>query len=85
MLVPGLNMSRSRRKTPVRAITSSDSEKDDKQLASRRERRRNRHILKATQDQDRLKAKKELSDPWGMAKDGKSRFDPGEYPSWMRK
>lgn len=33
----------------------------------------------------RLKHHRATSDPWSMAKDGKSRFAPERYPELMRK
>ena len=78
-------MSRSRRKTPVTGITTATTEKDDKRLANRRQRRVNREILEATGDDTRLKHRRETSDPWAMAKDGKGRFDPDRHPGLLRK
>ncbi|HST62298.1 MAG TPA: hypothetical protein VLK84_26580 [Longimicrobium sp.] len=77
-------MSRSRRKTPVAGITTSDSEKQDKRLANRRLRRRVREILPAEPD-GVLPALREVSSVWCFDKDGKMRFDPESHPRLMRK
>jgi hypothetical protein len=78
-------MSHSRRNTPIRGITSSESERQDKQLAHRRERRRIRAVVQSKPDAAVLPHTRELSNPWAMAKDGKMRFDPAKYPKLMRK
>ena len=78
-------MSRSRRYRPHCGNTTAVSEKDDKCLAHRRERRTNSQILAATSDGDRLKPVRVLSSPWLMDKDGKQRFDSREFPELMRK
>jgi hypothetical protein len=78
-------MSRSRRKLPFSGITTATSEKEDKRLANRKERRFNRQTLCATADETRLRHKREVGNPWLFAKDGKSRFDPQTHPELMRK
>ena len=78
-------MSRSRKKTPITGITTAESEKKDKRLANRSERRINKWLLKYYQDEAKLRAKREVSNVWGMDKDGKQRFDPTKYPQLMRK
>ena len=78
-------MSRSMRKTPIRGISSSDSERTDKQAWHRLFRRTNRRILKTTGLQDDLKTRNELSSTWDMAKDGKSWFNPQRWRKWLRK
>ena len=78
-------MSHSRRKTPIRGITSSDSERDDKQLNHRRERRIVRTVVHTTPDIEVLPHTRELSNPWAMAKDGKKRFNPKTHKEMMRK
>ena len=77
-------MSRSRRRNPVRGITTSDTEKQDKRAANRRLRRKVRAKLRAEPD-GVLPALREVSTVWGFAKDGKARFDERERPGWMRK
>jgi hypothetical protein len=77
-------MSRSRRKTPVRGITTSETEKRDKRLANRRLRHRVRAVLPAEPD-GVLPALREVSCVWCFDKDGKQRFDPHVHPDWMRK
>lgn len=76
-------MSRSTRKTPVRGITTADSEKADKAAAHRKIRRAVRVAVK--QGTDLLPHERELSNPWSMDKDGKFRFDPQANPKLMRK
>lgn len=66
-------------------ITTAVSEKDDKRFANRRQRRVNRQILESTGEDTCLKHVRETSNPWSMAKDGKSRFVPEEHPECMRK
>jgi hypothetical protein len=78
-------MSRSRRYRPHCGITTAASEKDDKRRANRRQRHTNAQILAASGDGDSLKHARLLSDPWGMQKDGKQRFDRHEHPHLMRK
>lgn len=68
-------MSRSRRKTPVRGLTASDSEKQDKRFANRRLRRKVRVAL-ATEPNRVFPALREVSCVWAFDKDGKVRFDP---------
>jgi hypothetical protein len=76
-------MSRSRRKSPVRGITSADSDKGDKLAAHRKSRRVVRIAVR--QQCEVLPHARELSDPWGFDKDGKARFDPNLEPASMRK
>ena len=78
-------MSRSRRKLPFIGITTAVSEKEDKRIANRKERRINRNILHTTVDDTLLRNKREVGNPWLFAKDGKSRFDPQAYPELVRK
>lgn len=51
-------------------MTTARSEKEDKRLANRLLRRVTRV------DPENAPALREVSDVWGMAKDGKVRFDP---------
>lgn len=78
-------MSRSRRKTPISGITTAESEKQDKQIANRRERHRNRQILGCFLDDTLLMHRKQAGNPWLMEKDGKAFFDPEKSPELMRK
>lgn len=64
-------MTHSRKKTPVVGVTSAESEKTDKLLAHRRERRKVREVLHVESEPEVLPHTRELSDPWAMAKDGK--------------
>lgn len=78
-------MSRSWKKRPFSGITTATSEKKDKQLANRHTRRVNKYLLSFTHDPDKLLLKRELSNVWSMAKDGKVRFDPATHPKLLRK
>jgi hypothetical protein len=78
-------MSRSRRKSPVCGATVSPSDKLDKRLANRRVRRAVSSALQVDPERDVLPHHRELTDPWDMAKDGKTRFDPDSSPELMRK
>jgi hypothetical protein len=78
-------MARSHRAAPVRGITTSESEKRDKQAAHRRERRRIHAVVHTEPETEVMPHARELSDPWTMAKDGKMRFDPTKHPHLMRK
>ena len=62
-------MSRSRRKSKIRGLCSTDSEKQDKQEANRKFRR----IInqKVKQEKTELPLIRELSNVWGFEKDGK--------------
>lgn len=69
-------MSRSSKKTPVHGMTMARSEKDDKKDWHQRHRRRERQELKSAVTQGEPDAfmpvdRREVSDPWSMAKDGK--------------
>jgi hypothetical protein len=77
-------MTRSRRRTPVRGITLSDSEKADKVASHRRIRRAVRQVV-AVGPEALLPFEKQLTNPYSMAKDGKRRFDPVKTPKLMRK
>ena len=63
-------MSRSIKKTKKRAITTATTEKEDKQFANRRFRRKNKTKSKAAEE-DNYPKLREVSDVWGFAKDGK--------------
>jgi hypothetical protein len=76
-------MSRSKRKTPVRGMSSSESEKADKQASHRKLRRVARVAVE--QGEPVLPLEKELTNTWSMDKDGKRRFDPVAQPRLMRK
>jgi hypothetical protein len=75
-------MSRSRRRTPIFGITTSDSEKQDKREANRRLRRAVRLALDAGDEV--LPHLREVSNVWGFAKDGK-RWCAHASPRDMRK
>lgn len=65
-------MARSFRRTPIAGITTAETEKRDKQKANRRY----RHAVRVAiaEGRDHIPNRRELSDPWDMAKDGKKWF-----------
>ena len=77
-------MARSKRKTPVIAITTAASEKDDKLASHRKIRHAVRQIVPASLDSI-LPLEKELTNTYSMSKDGKSRFDPKKLSKLLRK
>ena len=79
-------MSRSRKSFPACGITTARSEKQDKRIYNRRFRHRcKQKLMTFDPEADVLPLLKELSNVWGMAKDGKMIFDPRKYPEFMRK
>ena len=79
-------MSRSRRKHPFRPIVvTASSENQEKRAYNRRFRHAAEQALKADPTGESLPVLREHSDPWGMNKDGKMRFDPAKDPKSMRK
>ena len=78
-------VSRSNKKSPVIAMTTASSEKEDKRMANRSERRINKVLLFKTDDETALKAKREVSNVYGFDKDGKQRIDPNNYSKELRK
>lgn len=77
-------MSHSYRKSPIIGV-GGHSDKKDKRLANRAERRITREILRLTEDETYLPLKREVSNVWDMSKDGKMRFDPARFPQLLRK
>lgn len=77
-------MSRSRKKHPFSG-NGGDSEKFDKRKNNRRLRRKSKVALE--QGKEILPIMREVSNPWDMAKDGKSRLDKNSdwYKREMRK
>ncbi|MDH3208466.1 MAG: hypothetical protein OEO79_17835 [Gemmatimonadota bacterium] len=78
-------MSQSRKKTPISGITTAGSEKQDKRIANRRVRRAVKQALHTLEDAEVLPHRRELTNPWTMAKDGKRWFDPHRFPEVLRK
>lgn len=76
-------MSRSRRKTPIHGMTCAKSEKADKSHSHRKVRRAVRIAVHTGAPV--LPLERELTNPWSMAKDGRSMFDPAAHPKLMRK
>jgi Lhr-like helicase len=75
-------MSRSRRKTPVMGITKAESEKRDKVLAHRRQRRRVHTALASGVAE--VITRRKAGEVWSVATDGQPRFDPRRWPQLMR-
>jgi len=75
-------MSRSRKKTKIRAITTAASEKEDKQNASRKLRRKIKQKLKS--GEQNLPLKREVSNVWSFDKDGRT-YDANMTKKDMRK
>jgi len=78
-------MSRSRRRTPVCGFTTARSEKQDKAAAHRRERRRVHAVLATDPARDLLPHRRELSNVWAYAKDGKQYLGPDTRAEYLRK
>jgi hypothetical protein len=76
-------MSRSRKKSPAGGITTAESEKGDKQKASRVARRVVREVL-AREPDGLLPARREVSNVWTFEKDGKAWYGAGDA-RWLRK
>lgn len=77
-------MTRSRRKTPVRGVTTAESEKDDKVASHRAYRRTLKPLIHAALETP-LPTERQITNPWSMDKDGKVRFNPARSPKLMRK
>ena len=77
-------MSRSRKKSPAGGIAVAKSEKGDKQKASRVARRVVREAL-ASNPNGVLPEKREVSDVWTFAKDGKCWYGTAGDARWLRK
>jgi hypothetical protein len=77
-------MSRSKRKTPITAITTAISEATEKARWHRRHRREERARLRTSGTEYVARSHREHSDPWTMAKDGK-KFWPALPERHMRK
>ena len=72
-------MSRSHRKTPVFGHTGCPSEKQDKQLSSRKMRRKVRQYIIIDPDNFLNPKKQEILNKWEMGKDGKSYWNINSY------
>ena len=77
-------VTRSNRNTPVRGVTTAESEKADKAASHRRLRRVAKQTIESTPETP-VPLERKLTNPWSMAKDGKFRFDPRMHPRLMRK
>lgn len=77
-------MARSRKKQPFTPVSTSTSEKADKVSAHRKERRQVRTLLAVKPDVEVLPHKREISNVWAYAKDGK-RYRKAPRAKDMRK
>ena len=78
-------MSRSTRKRSIAGVTAAASDKRDKQRANRRLRKVAKVTLRHGGEEPVLPVKREVIDPWSMAKEGKIYFDAAGSPKRMRK
>jgi hypothetical protein len=78
-------MSRSKKSQPFIPVVAATSEKEDKTVANRKIRRRNKTILGQTEDDEKVLDRKAITDPWFFSKDGKRRIDPAEGSKYLRK
>jgi len=84
-------MTHSFKKNPVGGNVGAPSEKKDKQLASRAVRKKVKMKLEEVKvgivdpEEVLLPDELEIASNYDFSKDGKSRFDPEEYPKGMRK
>lgn len=80
-------MSKSFKKVSITGNVGCVSEKKDKSIASRKERRKVKETLYSIEDFDTYldPDKKTLYNVYDMGKDGKHYFDPNLYPKDMRK
>lgn len=78
-------MSRSRRKSPITGVTTSESEAQDKAHWHRRHRRiESARLKQAGLDYD-PRSHRAQSDPWQMDKDGKTYWGKEIQPHLLRK
>ncbi|WP_050455352.1 hypothetical protein [Candidatus Burkholderia verschuerenii] len=77
-------MSRSRRKTPIRGITTAETEAEDKAIWHRRHRRIEDARLKTAGPDFVAHHRNQHSSTWVMDKDGKQYFG-SRYPELLRK
>lgn len=78
-------MSRSRKHTPKRGMTTANSEKWDKRLANRTLRRHNKILVNKSGEETLPLKMNQVMTIWHMRKDGKTYFDPRKEPKSMRK
>jgi hypothetical protein len=72
-------MSRSYKKTPIFGHAGCKSEKKDKRISNKAQRRKNKERLDS--GEDTFLDKKEVMDIWDMSKDGKSYRNPKNMPN----
>ena len=80
-----MNMSRSKKRTPVCGMTGAASERQDKRFYNRRYRRVCKQTIHTDPVRELLPQLREYSNIGAMDKDGKVRFDPGDRPELLRK
>ena len=78
-------MSRSRKQTSISGHTHARSEKRDKRAANRKLRRRIKATVQTNPEAESMPELREVSNVWGMVKDGKHYFDADQHPTLMRK
>jgi hypothetical protein len=79
-------MSRSKRKTPIAAVTMATSEKQDKRHANKSLRLAAKtELQKKDSDELTLPMLREVSNVWDMKKEGRLYFNKKKYPKLMRK
>ena len=78
-------MARSRKKTPITGITGAKSEKEDKLLAHRKERRKIRSRLRSETEPEVLPHRREVGNVWVFSKDGKQYHRGPANPRDLRK
>lgn len=78
-------MARSQKKVPITGITTAESEKDDKVAAHRRERRCVRARLRVDPEPELLPQRRDVSNVWAYAKDGKVYAKAWLRPQDLRK
>jgi hypothetical protein len=76
-------VSRSRRKTPIVPITTSDSEKQEKRKANRALRKAVRRAVAV--EAEVMPLPEDVGNVYAMSKDGKTYIDAKKYPKAMRK
>jgi hypothetical protein len=78
-----MNMSRSRKRTPICGMTNAASEKYDKRLYNRRYRRVCNTLIDKIDENSYMPLLREYSNVWAMNKDGKQWFDVNEFPEYI--
>jgi len=77
-------MSRSKKQSPVKGVSTASSDKADK-VASHRKHRRVVKQLVSSGPVEIVPLERELTNSYVLSKDGKVRFNPQEQPKLLRK